>query len=153
MYISILYACNGPCALSCIEKWHKKVYIIIYYYYYYVTLSVGLSLYTCAGSEPGLSHGAVAAIIIVSIIVLAVSGTAILLYVRQRQGRMATLGEMNFTNILFKRHSAAQGTESTEAKREEVNLGEITVTGGNTDPSGGEGTADGAAAGAAEADA
>ena len=28
VYISI-YTCNGPCALSCIEKWRKKVYIII----------------------------------------------------------------------------------------------------------------------------
>ena len=26
VYIDI---CNGPCALSCIEKWHKKLYIII----------------------------------------------------------------------------------------------------------------------------
>ena len=29
IYIYISIACNGPCALSCIEKWHKKVYIII----------------------------------------------------------------------------------------------------------------------------
>ena len=112
-----------------------------------------LNLFECAASEARLNPGEVAAIII-AVVALAVFGTAILLYIRQRQGLLTTLslGNLSFGNILY-RFGATGETERTEATQEDMNLGEITVTGGDTSPSRGEVTLEGAAANSVEADA
>ena len=109
--------------------------------------------FVCAASEAGLSPGAVAGIII-SIIALVVFGAAILLYIRQRQGLLTTLSTENsyFSNILYKFTSTSE-TEHTEARQEEVNLGEVTVVGGTANPGRGKVTLEGAATDGVEADA